>query len=101
MHFSFISLLPVLGNVISSARKHAEAARVAGVIPTKDQLAAFVETQLESFDPKVDGESGLHAEEKHELARAFAGLTLNIIGAERKKHDAKLAAEHAAEGRKP
>lgn len=80
---SVLTLLPMLGQVFSAVRKHAE--KYGDLLPSKDELANVAEKELEGFNPKVCDEPIVGPEERYELARALSGIILRILGAERAK----------------
>ena len=79
-----IPLIIKLGDYLRSGFDHYVAMQVAGVDIDADILAAFISSQMEGWQPKVNGKSLLDPETKEACARFLAGIAFNIASKEGK-----------------
>jgi hypothetical protein len=91
MKFDASALIPLvakLGQYLRAGFEHYVALRAAGVEPSPEVIAAFLETKLAGWAPKVRGKDILDDETRMACARFLGGIAYNLGAEQRRRGEA-------------
>ena len=88
MKFNTTALIPLvskLGKFLQAGFEHYIAMKAMGMDPSAEALAAFLEDQMDDWNPSVRGSKLLDPETKAACARFLGGVAFNMAIAQAKK----------------